>query len=95
VLVGGIVPCGSFVIVPYGFVSGEFGCVKTDGRSFFSAPFLADFGGGGGFEFRFFHGMSFFIEYGGGCFIPVGGAGTVKISASGYESLSLGYRTYF
>lgn len=86
-----------FIIIPYGFVNAEFGLVGTEGKNFFRSPFLADIGGGGGFELQFMESQSFCIEYGGGGFFPVGydsGSYTEALS-SGYASLSIGYRTYF
>jgi hypothetical protein len=85
------------VIIPYGFVNAEFGLAGTDSKNFLRSPFLADMGGGGGFELQFMENQSFFIEYGGGGFFPVGydnGDYTDSLS-SGYASLALGYRTYF
>jgi hypothetical protein len=93
--IGGVVRNGDFTVVPYGFMNGEFGLVRTGNASFFEAPFLLDIGGGGGFEFRFTPAMAFFIEYGGGFFFPVGNSAEKQMVSSGYELLSIGYRSYF
>ncbi|MBP3708865.1 MAG: hypothetical protein J6I73_00430 [Treponema sp.] len=95
--IGGRVDCGTFHIVPYGFVNAEFGIYRTSAKKFFEAPFILDIGGGGGFEIRYLvmqmPMQSFFIEFGGGGMLmpgkPAGGF------SAGYASLAIGYRTYF
>jgi hypothetical protein len=86
-----------FVIIPYGVVNAEFGFVGADGKNFFHSPFLADIGGGGGFELQFMERQSFFIEYGGGGFFPVGydSGNYADVLSSGYGAFAVGYRTYF
>ena len=93
--IGGVVRNKKFTVIPYGFLNGEFGLVKTGSASFFEAPFMFDIGGGGGFEFRFIPTTAFFIEYGGGYFFPAGTSTEKQMVSSGYELLSIGYRTYF
>jgi hypothetical protein len=86
-----------FIIMSYGFGGVEFGAAGIDGKGMFRSPFLADISGGGGFELQCMKKLSFFIEYGGGLFFPVGNDSSTyfDVFTAGYSLLSIGYRTYF
>jgi hypothetical protein len=97
VQIGKFIRCTGFAVVPYCFINAEFGLEFFTNDRVFNKAFLADFNGGGGFEFRFTSKNSFFTEYGGGYFFPIGtDRNELPVdSSAGYAVLAIGSRLYF
>ncbi|MCK9171355.1 MAG: hypothetical protein M0P01_13155 [Treponema sp.] len=96
VQIGNFIRCAGFAVIPYFFINAEFGLEGFIKKNTFNKALLADFNGGGGFEFRFTSQNSFFIEYGGGYFFPIGTDRTElpADSSAGYALLAIGTRLY-
>lgn len=87
---GGKIDRRGFRFVVYGFFAPQFGGLAAGGVPSKKPPTYLELAGGAGFEFFFSPSSSFFIEYGGGCYIPFGGfkqnAGTM---------FTVGHRRFF
>lgn len=70
--VGGKIDRRGFRFVTYGYFAPQFGGLVVGGVASEKPPIYLELAGGAGFEFFFSPSSSFFIEYGGGCYIPFG-----------------------
>lgn len=88
---GGKIDRGGFRFVTYGYFAPQFGGALSRDTNFGGKPpIYLELAGGGGFEFFFLPTSSFFIEYGGGCYIPFG-----EFEQRAGTMFTVGHRRFF